>query len=180
LLPTYQRWISDFAVSRTLAIGLRPLTLEDEQAWYEAAIHQPNAAVFLIYERATTRPIGVTELRDIDYQHGTAEFAIMIGERDCWGRGYGTEVARLMLDYAFTALGLHNVQLRAYAFNQRGLGAYRRAGFKEFGRRRQARRLGSRRYDIVHMDCLASEFESPVLKVYLEELVSAGKSASAN
>jgi RimJ/RimL family protein N-acetyltransferase len=93
----------------------------------------------------------------------------MIGERDCWGRGYGTEVARLMLDYAFTALGLHNVQLRAYAFNQRGLGAYRRAGFKEFGRRREARRLGSRRYDIVHMDCLASEFESPVLREIVDE-----------
>ena len=170
MLPTYQRWINDLAVSRTLAIGLRPSTLEDEQAWYDAVTRLPNAAVFLIYERATTRPIGVTELRDVDHQHGTAEFAIMIGERDCWGHGYGTEVARLMLDYAFTALGLHNVQLRAYAFNQRGLGAYRRAGFKEFGRRREARRLGSRRCDIVHMDCLASEFESPVLRTIVEAL----------
>src|SRR2546421_514602 len=116
-----------------------------------------------IYERATWRPIGSTGLHAVDYRNRSAGFGIMIGEADCRGRGHGTEATRLMLDYAFTALGLHNVALTVYEFNHAGQRAYAKAGFKEFGRRRQCRLMGGRLWDEVHMDCLATEFTSPVL-----------------
>ena len=48
-------------------------------------------------------------------------------------------------------------------FNLAGRRAYERAGFKEFGRRRQCRWMNGRLWDDVYMDCLATEFESPVL-----------------
>jgi len=70
---------------------------------------------------------------------------------------------RLLLDYAFTALGLHNVMLTAYAYNLAGLRTYRKAGFTEFGRRRQCHWMGGQWWDEVYLDCLASGFVSPVL-----------------
>ncbi|MFN8525824.1 MAG: GNAT family protein [Chloroflexota bacterium] len=163
LLPLYERWINDFEVTRTLEIGWRPTSTETELAWFERAVSASGQVFFTIYERSTLRPIGNADLVAIDHHHGTASFGIMIGEKECWGRGYGTEATRLVLDYAFNGLHLHNVYLTAYAINERGLRAYRRAGFKEFGRRREARLLGSRRYDVVYMDCLATEFQSPLL-----------------
>ncbi len=170
LLPLYQRWINDFEVTRNLGMPLRPMTLEAETAWFErAAQASERDAVFTIYERATLRPIGSTGLHEIDDQHGTATFGILIGEKDCWGKGYGTETARLMLDYGFTALGLQNIMLQVFAYNERGIRAYRRAGYREIGRRRLAHRLAGRAYDIVLMDCVASEFESPVLKRVLSD-----------
>ncbi len=96
---------------------------------------------------------------NINHFHRTAEFGIMIGEKECWGKGYGTEATRLVLDYGFSSLGLHNIMLRAFSFNERALRAYRRAGFREFGRRREAIRLGGQAYDDVQMDCLATEFK---------------------
>ena len=48
-------------------------------------------------------------------------------------------------------------------YNLPGRRAYGRAGFREFGRRRQCRWLAGRLWDQVYMDCLASEFASPVL-----------------
>jgi len=42
---------------------------------------------------------------------------IMIGEPEARGRGYGTEAMRLLVDYAFTAVGLHSVMLWVYEFN---------------------------------------------------------------
>ncbi len=164
LLPLYHKWINDFEVIRTLGAPIRPLTWEAETAWFERAAAGGDRDVsFTIYERATMRPIGNTGLHEIDHVHRTAEFGILIGEKDRWGKGYGTETARLMLDYGFTALGLHNIMLRVFSYNERGIRAYLRAGFREFGRRREARRLGGGVYDIVYMDCLASEFTSPVL-----------------
>ena len=163
LLPLYQNWINDFEVSRTLLIGLRPMTMEAEEAWYAGVGQNPQEVVFTIYERASLRPIGNTGLHQVDHRHRTAEFGIMIGEKDCWGKGYGTEATGLMLDYAFTALGLHNVMLRVYSYNERGIRAYTKAGFRIIGRRREAQRFGGRAYDVVYMDCLATDFQSPVL-----------------
>jgi RimJ/RimL family protein N-acetyltransferase len=93
----------------------------------------------------------------------------LVGEKDCWNKGYGTETTTLMLDYGFTALGLHNIMLRVFSYNERARRAYLRAGFKEIGRRREARRLAGRAYDVVYMDCLATEFEGSTLKHLLPE-----------
>ena len=169
LLPLYQRWMNDPAVVRTLGEGLRPLLLEDEQQWYEGAVGATNAATFQIYVRAGWRPIGTAGINGIDHQHGAANFGIMIGEKDCWDQGYGTEATRLVLDYAFNVLGLHNVMLSVYDYNRRGVRAYEKAGFKVIGHRRQALRLGHERHDMIFMDALATEFESPVLqRLYVE------------
>ena len=173
LVSLYQRWINDFEVTRTLALRLAPMTVEAEDAWYERA-SKGDDVLFTIYERATMRPIGNTDLRGIDPFHRTAEFGIMIGEKECWGEGYGTEATRLMLDYGFTALGLHNIMLAAFSFNERGLRAYTRAGFREIGRRREAFRLAGQVYDVVYMDCLATEFESPVLRRVLQPGAAGG------
>jgi RimJ/RimL family protein N-acetyltransferase len=162
LLPTYVRWINNFSTMRTLGFAAPgPMTLEQETTWYDGQAAREPA--FTIYERATWRPVGNTGLHAVDHRNGSAVFGIMIGEPDCRGKGYGTEVTRLMLDYAFTALGLHSVMLTCYEFNLAGQRAYAKAGFKEFGRRRQCRWMGGRLWDEVYMDCLASEFESPVL-----------------
>jgi RimJ/RimL family protein N-acetyltransferase len=174
LVPLYLRWINDFEVTRTLGIGWRPMTLEAEEAWYERACKSESDRLFTIYDRETLRPVGNTGLHDIEIFHRTAEFGLVIGEKECWGRGYGTEAARLMLDYGFHGLGLHNIMLRVVATNTRGLRAYRRAGFREIGRLRESFRIGGRVLDTVLMDCLSTNFESPVLTKILDGLNSPG------
>jgi diamine N-acetyltransferase len=162
LLELYQRWINDFDVVRTLSIGgMRPLTAEAEAAWYDRMATSATDVSFTMYERATLRPIGNLGLHQIDHYNRTAMFGILIGEKDCWGKGYGTEATRLLLEYAFTGLGLHNVMLNVFANNERAIRAYTRAGFREIGRRRQAHRFAGVAEDIVMMDCLATDFERP-------------------
>ena len=163
LLPLYQRWINDFDTARTLGARPRgPMTVGAEAAWYERATMNA-AGAFTIYEFPGWRPIGNADLRGIDYRNGTAEFGILIGEPDARGKGYGTETTRLMLDYAFTALGLRNVLLTVASYNEAGQRAYRKAGFKEMGRRRACRWMAGQYWDDVYMDCIADEFESPAL-----------------
>lgn len=162
LLPLYQRWMNDFQTTRNLTIQASPLTWEKEQEWYAGASVRENDPMFTIYEKATGRPIGNTGV-EFDFRNRTGNFGICIGEADCRGKGYGTEVTRLMLDFAFTAHGIHNVMLTVYEFNRGAFRCYQKAGFKEFGRRRECLYMGGRMWDIVYMDCLASEFESPLL-----------------
>lgn len=183
LIPDYTRWLNDFEVIRTLGTTPVPMTIEAETAWFERASANSAAPHFTIYVRASWATgeqvydppvddetselawlaIGTTALNGIDWRNRTAEFGILIGAAGARGRGYGTETARLMLDYAFTALGLHSVMLRVHEYNLAGRRAYAKAGFTEFGRRRRAQWLGGKFWDTLYMDCLASEFTSPIL-----------------
>jgi RimJ/RimL family protein N-acetyltransferase len=164
LIPLWTRWVNDLEVTRTLAIfGLGPMTQEAEQQFYER--HAGGGDVlFAVYELETLRPIGSTGIESIDHANGKATFGIMIGDKSCWNRGYGTEATRLTLDYAFNVLGLHNVMLTVYANNPRAIRAYEKAGFRLIGRRRGTRRVGDQRHDEIFMDALASEFDSPVVR----------------
>lgn len=164
LLSLYLKWYNDFEVMEHYLIQLRPRTLEIQTDMHERnARGGPSTADFTIYERTTMRPIGLTNLDNIDDVNLAADFNIFIGEKACWGKGYGTATTVLMLDYGFTLLGLHNIMLKVDSHNERAIRAFRRAGFKEIGRRRQVRKRGNQVYDQIYMDCLATEFESPAL-----------------
>lgn len=167
LLPVYQRWINDFNTLRNLGGSPRPLTFEQEETWLSDTGKAANEIGFTIYEKTSWWPIGNTSLMAINYRDRSAVFGILIGEPDMRGKGYGTETTRLMLDYAFTALGLHSVSLLVNAGNLAGRRAYEKAGFREFGRQRQCKWVGGAFHDTIHMDCLASEFTSPVLAALL-------------
>ena len=162
LLPTYMRWFNDPETLRTLNHP-RQTTLEELTASFDALVRDPAVESFTIYLRESWRPIGNCALVHIDHRNRTAEFEIVIGERDARGRGHGTEATCLALDHAFTVLGLRNIMLKVYAYNPAGVRAYQKAGFREFGRRREAIELSGVAYDIIYMECLRDEFESPVL-----------------
>jgi diamine N-acetyltransferase len=168
LVPLYHRWRNDFWIRRTYGGTLEPVTLEDHEAWYEREAVTTEAIWFTIYERATLRPIGLTDFFMLERDHGLAWWGMVIGEADCRGKGYASETARLMLDYAFTALNLHTVVLTVDEFNTAARRAYTKAGFTENGRMRGATLVAGRRYDRIVMDCIASEFESPFLRSILE------------
>ena len=170
LLPLIWKWESDLELSILTGDPSHPLTPEGIEQVYELYSKAgPDRAMFAIYERTTMRPIGTAGLTSINHQHGTAEFGIGIGERDCWSKGYGTEATRLILDYAFNALGLHNLMLRVFSYNERAIQAYLRAGFREIGLRRQAQRIGRRVYDVVLMDCVASDLGDSGLERWLPD-----------
>lgn len=167
LISLYQHWFNSFELLRTLDRHLKPVSLDQVEKWFESRATPVNigtVVVFTIYECSTWKPIGNTALENINLRDRTAEFGIFIGESDLQGRGYGTEATRLMLDYAFTGLGLQNVMLRVWEYNFAGIRVYEKAGFREFGRRTKAHMMNGQWWDEIYMECLSDEFNSPVLR----------------
>jgi len=134
------------------------VTIENEYDWYDSRVAKasPESVNFDMHERNGMRLIGNCSIFDIDRAAGTAECGILIGEKDCWHRGYGTETMVLLARYAFDTLALSNLMLRVYDFNEHALAAYRTAGFHEVGRRRRIRH-GGRLVDEIIMDILPGE-----------------------
>jgi RimJ/RimL family protein N-acetyltransferase len=160
------RWYNDFAVAVLNGSVPHPQTMEVSRAAVARfSTDDQTSSAFAMYERTTMRLIGFVDLRNIDYRQRTAELGIMIGEHECWGKGFGTETLHLVLEYAFSVLGLHNVMLSLAGYNERALRTYRRVGFREIGRRREICSIGNKLYDAVIMDCLSTEFHSPLAPI---------------
>jgi len=132
----FQRWYADPEIARLLRHDQQPLTPEQSRSYFDTLILPLSARglCFAIHEASTDRLIGTTALTDIQGSvRRSALFRIVIGEKDCWGKGYGTEATRLVMAEAFERQGLDVVRLEVFRHNPRAIAAYRRAGFHETG-----------------------------------------------
>ena len=160
-----ERWYNDYEVMRNWGWLPGPRTAAELRRYFEpdGFFRQPENAAFAVYEIASWLLVGFAGLLQIDHIDRTAEFFVMIGDRQNRGKGYGTEATRLVLDHAFVALGLSNVILHVFVSNPAGIRAYEKAGFRRIGVRRKSKLMGGRLWDTLLMDAVADEFESPAL-----------------
>jgi RimJ/RimL family protein N-acetyltransferase len=157
-IRAFQRWYSDPDVVRLTRYQDGPMRRDEIDRFFAARALGPDSLSMAIHTVESNRLIGTCALSQLDPDNGSALFHITIGEKDTWGRGYGTEATRLMLDHAFTELGLHRVALTVFAFNERAVRSYRSVGFVVEGRAREAIWREGRWWDEISMSLLDSEW----------------------
>ncbi len=108
-------------------------TREGHLTWFHEMLETKKAYQFMVCEKESNRAIGSVYLRDVDLQHQKAEYGIFIGETFARGKGYGTEAAKLILEYGFEELKLHRIYLRVFADNVAARRSYEKAGFVQEG-----------------------------------------------
>ena len=159
-LAAFRRWYADPEVAHLTRYHDGPMATGDIEHFFESRVSGTGSFAMAIHLRETDRLIGSCAFSQLDGDNGTALFHITIGEKDCWGRGCGTEATRLMLDHAFGTLGLHRVALAVFAFNERAIRSYRRIGFVEEGRSREAIWRDGSFWDEIQMSILEQEWRA--------------------
>jgi RimJ/RimL family protein N-acetyltransferase len=160
-LPKFVRWLPNNEVSQYLLVDFSNLTLKKEKAWYNDTKKQKDTIIFGLYALDGNKKvlIGSTGLKKIDYNHENAEFGIIVGDKNYWGKGIGTEATKLVLDFGFKVLGLNAIYLAVFSKNKAGQKAYKRAGFKKTGLLRQHLKYKKGFDDIFFMDILRKEWK---------------------
>jgi RimJ/RimL family protein N-acetyltransferase len=164
----YCEWLNDLEVAKYLVFPGKQFPIEKERKLLENMI-QRDAQIFAIVTLENDILIGNTGFHDVDNVNRTAEFGIFIGDKNYWGKGFGTEATKLMLDYGFNVLNLNNILLRVYAFNPRAANSYKKAGFKIIGIRRQAKIFAGKKWDEIFMDILAEDFDGNFISKLIPE-----------
>lgn len=162
----YTKWINDMEVSAGMVFASSIMTPTMEREALER-LSKSNAN-FAIIDKSKDELIGNVGFPRMDQINRTAEIGIFIGNKEYWGKGYGVEAIKLILDFGFNILNLHNIYLKVYSYNKQAIRCYKKAGFKEVGRLREAKQIAGQRYDEVYMDILASEYKS----IYIEDIVN--------
>jgi RimJ/RimL family protein N-acetyltransferase len=134
------RWMNDREVTRHLAMRY-PLSLAAETAWMQAGVAKPmafGANVFFAIETKDGAHIGNINFHEMSAEQRKAHLGVVIGEKEYWSKGYGTDAMRTFLRFAFDEMNLHRVDLTVDADNPRAIACYRKCGFVEEARMRQA------------------------------------------
>jgi RimJ/RimL family protein N-acetyltransferase len=87
---------------------------------------------FALVPHAQAAPVGVLQLRQLEPEFRTAEWGVAMAPK-YWGAGLFLDAARLLLDFAFTELGVHRLEARAALANSRSQAAMRKLGAVQEG-----------------------------------------------
>jgi RimJ/RimL family protein N-acetyltransferase len=136
-------------------------TIKQVTQYLEKELEGESATIFAFAIRTldNDRLVGEIDLSGINWASGEAIVGIGIGDRNDWGKGYGTDAMRLILRFAFEELNLHRVFLNTFEYNPRAIRSYEKCGFKHEGRQRQVLNREGRRWDLIFMGILREEWK---------------------
>ena len=159
----FSRWQRDSEYWRLMASEAAfPHSIQAIKKWIEKDFEQDPLpfSVFLIRTLEDDRLIGDIGLDSVRNGHGDTFVGIGIGEREYWGKGYGSDAMRVILRYAFTEQNLHRVSLNVFEYNPRAIRSYEKVGFKHEGRSRGVLHRAGRRWDLIFMGILRADWEA--------------------
>ncbi|MBT3669606.1 MAG: GNAT family N-acetyltransferase [Chloroflexi bacterium] len=162
-IPLFFDWINDPEVRHGLTI-FKPMSIAGEEIWFEKMLklpeHEQPFTIEVKDENGKYLPIGNIGLFDIDWIARKSEFGIMIGRKDHWDQGLGTDTIKLFLEYCFNTLNLNCVRLSVYSYNTRAQHVYENIGFVHEGVLRQSIFRFGEYHDEIKMSVLRSEWLS--------------------
>jgi len=130
-----------------------------------------EAAAQRWFERSTTtspgwvidfggRAVGMAWLKEHPYATNAAQYSVGIWAADARGKHLGREATALVLEHAFTTLGLHRVELSVLAANVAGVRCYESCGFRIEGRSRETLLQNGAWIDDLHMGILVNDWRA--------------------
>lgn len=159
----FMRWYMDADIATLLRHDLRPLTANQARGYFMSIVlpASANGTAWAIHDRASGNLIGTTAITQIDFDKSSCLFRIVIGEKQAWGHGFGTEATRLVVAEVFESLGLNRVKLEVFDHNPRARRSYEKVGFVETGR--TVEWAGSTRLDVIAMELDRAQWEQALL-----------------
>ena len=135
----FHNWFLDKeAVKYSLSKWQKRHSQEKIKQWLSETLNDKSVVNFGIVEASANKLIGYSGISGISKLNKTGEYFIFIGDKNSWGKGYGTEATKLVINYGFKKLKLHRISLTVSEPNIAGVKAYIKVGFKKEGILRDA------------------------------------------
>lgn len=159
------KWTHDAEFMRLMELSpARPLAPAMVKKQYESIEKKmeedKNLFYFTIRSRVDDRLIGKAMIEWINWANGNAWLVLGIGSPKDRRKGYGSQALEMLLHYAFDELSLFRVTAAIPEYNEAALGLFRKFGFVEETRRRQALYRDNRRWDLMCYGLLRSEWNA--------------------
>jgi RimJ/RimL family protein N-acetyltransferase len=162
-IPTLTRWINDPEVRESIAATL-PQTEKQEEEWFNK-LGADDKNIVLGIETKEGVLIGSIGIHQINWRDRICTTGALIGEKEYWGKGYGTDAKMVLLNYIFNTLNLNKVCSGVIAYNKRSLRYSLHCGYKIEGRRRKHIFKNGKYWTLIELGLFKEEW-LPIWKKY--------------
>lgn len=131
------------------------VTHEEQKKWFERLSSSTSSKRLVV--TMDDVPIGLARLDEIDFINGSTRVGLDI-HKDSRGRGYARPAYNLLLNYCFEDLRMNRVYLMVADFNERAYSLYKKLGFIEEGKMREALLRNGSHHDYIIMSILRREY----------------------
>lgn len=124
----YRSWINNPEINKFLET--KKTSIKELENYITTQNNDPNCLFLGIFLKENDTHIGNVRLSSIDFNKKSGSIGLLIGEKEYWGKGYGTETYKLFINYVFNNLNLKIITSGAYKEN---IGAHhikKKVGFK--------------------------------------------------
>ncbi len=153
----YPSWLNDKEVCRYNSHGDTLYTKEMALSYIKSVQDNPACRVFAICDAKSDKHIGNISLQAISEKNHSAEFAILLGDKNFWGKGVAKEASKLLLEFGFQALKLHRIYCGTSEANEPMQRLAIALGMQLEGRRKEALFKNGRFYDVLEYGILAPQ-----------------------
>ncbi|MDD5136216.1 MAG: GNAT family protein [Candidatus Omnitrophica bacterium] len=159
LKGNYANWFNDREVCKYNSHGAFPKSRGELETYIKSTLVSKDKIVWAIIDKKTLTHIGNVCLQCIDWINRSAEFAVIIGEKDYWGKGYAGSAASLLLKHGFDKMNLNRIYCGTAANNTGMKRLALRLNMRREGVRRQALYLSGKYVDAYEYGILRDEFK---------------------
>lgn len=154
-IPAYYEWRNDPEVAIfDQSQFLRPMSFEEVETWSQIMV---DGMTYVICDGE--KSIGTCAFMNLDQRNRHAELAIVIGDKNYWGKGYGKDIMAQLIEWGFEGLNLHRLYLHVFDFNKRAIALYEKMGFVQEGRMREMLYRNGKYHDVLCYGLLKSELK---------------------
>ncbi|MEA2091899.1 MAG: GNAT family protein [Campylobacterota bacterium] len=160
----YPNWLNDPEVCRYNSHGEILYIKEMAIEYIKSTQDNPACRVFAICENLSKKHIGNISLQAISIKNRSAEFAILMGEKSFWNRGFAKEAGNLLIEYGFKKLSLHRIYCGTSEANIPMQRLALSLHMKKEGRRKEALFKNDIFYDILEYGILKKDYIEAQIK----------------
>ncbi|MPM36772.1 Spermidine N(1)-acetyltransferase [bioreactor metagenome] len=129
-----------------------PMTKWQEEEWIRSRKANTDFTYdFAIEDLKTGKYIGGCSINECDVKNRTCVVGIMIGDKEYWGKGYGSDALKVLIKFIFEEVNMNKIKLNVFSFNNRAIACYKKVGFKEEGILKKEIYRNGRYYDEIIM-----------------------------
>ncbi len=127
-------WATDPELAQLDAVPVLTTTFSQYLSDYADELRNPHPTSrrFAI-DTLDSKHIGNCSYYNISETKGKAELGIMIGNRDYWDKGYGTDAVTTLANYIFCQTNLKRIYLKTLESNTRAQKCFQKYGFTRYG-----------------------------------------------
>lgn len=151
-------WVNNPEIKKLIG-GIFPISEIEHEKWFESRVLDPINKLFAIELSQNNTIIGIIGLKNVDLINRSSEIYVYIGDKEYWGKGYGTESIKLLVEFCINELNLHRLYLYVFDYNKRAIASYKKVGFKIEGVLRDSLYRYGKYHNSLLMSVLRSDLE---------------------